>query len=43
MVQRLATEGSEPAERMTPAELKATVAREYAEVERSVKELGLKF
>ena len=43
MVQRLALEGSEPAERMTPAQLKATVALEYAEVERSVKELGLKF
>jgi tripartite-type tricarboxylate transporter receptor subunit TctC len=43
MVQRLAVEGSEPAERMTPAELKVTVTREYAEVERSVKELGLKF
>ncbi len=43
MVQRLAAEGSEPAERMTPAELKAIVALEYAEVERSVKQLGLKF
>ncbi len=42
MVQRLAAEGSEPAERMTPAELKATVAREYVEVERTVKELDLK-
>lgn len=43
MVQRLAAEGSEPAERMTPAELKATVAREYTEVEHSVKQLGVKF
>ncbi len=42
MAQRLAAEGSEPAERMTPAELKAVVAREYAEVERSVKEFNLK-
>jgi tripartite-type tricarboxylate transporter receptor subunit TctC len=42
MVQRLAAEGSEPAERMTPAELKVTVAREYAEVERSVRELSQK-
>jgi tripartite-type tricarboxylate transporter receptor subunit TctC len=42
MVQRLAAEGSAPAERMTPAELKATVAREYAEIEQSVKQLGLK-
>jgi tripartite-type tricarboxylate transporter receptor subunit TctC len=43
MVQRLAAEGSEPAERMTPAELKAIIAREYVEVERTVKQLGLKF
>lgn len=42
MVKRLAAEGSEPAERMTPAELKATVAREYVEVERSVAALNLK-
>ena len=42
MVQRLAAEGSEPAERMTPAELKATVAREYVEVERAVRELSQK-
>jgi tripartite-type tricarboxylate transporter receptor subunit TctC len=42
MVKRLAAEGSEPAERMTPAELKATVAREYVEVERTVKALNLK-
>jgi tripartite-type tricarboxylate transporter receptor subunit TctC len=43
MVQKLAADGSEPAERMTLAELKAANAREYAEIERSVKELGLKF
>jgi tripartite-type tricarboxylate transporter receptor subunit TctC len=43
MVQKLAADGSEPAERMTIAELKAANAREYAEIERSVKELGLKF
>jgi tripartite-type tricarboxylate transporter receptor subunit TctC len=36
MVQRLAADGSEPAERMTPQELRATLTREYAEVERSV-------
>ena len=42
MMKRLAAEGSEPPERMTPAELKATVAREYVEVERTVKELNLK-
>ena len=42
MAQRLAAEGSEPADRMTPAELKATTAREYVEVERAVKDLNLK-
>jgi tripartite-type tricarboxylate transporter receptor subunit TctC len=42
MAQRLAAEGSEPAGRMTAAELKAALAREYVEVERSVKELNLK-
>jgi len=42
MMQRLTAEGSEPAERMTPAELKATIAREYVEVERAVKDLNLK-
>ena len=42
MAQRLANEGSEPADRMTPAELRTTLAREYVEVERTVKDLGLK-
>jgi tripartite-type tricarboxylate transporter receptor subunit TctC len=42
MVQRLAADGSAPAEPMTPAELRATIAREYAEVERSVTALNLK-
>ena len=42
MTQRLANEGSEPADRMTPAELRTTLAREYVEVERTVKDLGLK-
>ena len=42
MAQKLAAEGSEPAERMTPAELKKTIAREYVEVERTVKALNLK-
>ena len=42
MTKRLAAEGSEPAERMTPAELKATLVREQVEVERAVKELNLK-
>ena len=43
VVQRLAADGSEPAERMNPAELRKAVVREYAELERSVKELGLQF
>ena len=42
MVKRLANEGSEPAERMTPAELKAEVARDYVEVEKAVKAMNLK-
>ena len=42
MVKRLANEGSEPAERMTPAELKAEAARDYAETEKSVKAMNLK-
>ena len=36
MVQRLALEGTEPAERMTPQEPRATLEREYQEVERTV-------
>ncbi len=43
MVQKLAADGSEPAERMTPEQLKAELARNYVELERQVKELGLKF
>ena len=43
MVQKLAADGSEPAERMTPEQLKAGLTREYVELERQVKELGLKF
>ena len=42
MVKRLANEGSEPAPRMTPEELKAVFAREYTELERTVKELDQK-
>jgi tripartite-type tricarboxylate transporter receptor subunit TctC len=42
MVQRLAVEGSEPAERMTPAELKKTIMREYVEVERTLKAIQQK-
>jgi tripartite-type tricarboxylate transporter receptor subunit TctC len=43
MVQKLAADGSEPAERMTPELLKAELGRNYVELERQVKELGLKF
>jgi tripartite-type tricarboxylate transporter receptor subunit TctC len=42
MKQRLEADGSEPAERMTPGELKAAVAREYVEIEQQVKQLNLK-
>ena len=42
MVQKLTAEGSQPAERMTPEELKAVFAREYEEVERQVKQLKVK-
>ena len=42
MVKRLANEGSEPADRMTPAELKAEAARDYAETEKTVKAMNLK-
>lgn len=42
MVKRLAADGSEPAERMTPTQLRKTVAEEYAEIEQMVKELNIK-
>ena len=42
MAQRLAADGSQPAERMTPDELKAALAREYAEIEQQVKRLNIK-
>ena len=42
MVKRLANEGSEPAARMTPEELKSVFAKEYGEVEKTVKALNLK-
>jgi tripartite-type tricarboxylate transporter receptor subunit TctC len=42
MAQRLAADGSQPADRMTPEELKATIAREYAEFEQQVKLLNIK-
>ena len=42
MAQRLAADGSQPADRMTPEELKATIAREYAEIEQQVKQFNIK-
>ena len=42
MRQRLEAEGSQPAERMTPEQLKATMVREYAELESQSKALNLK-
>ena len=42
MVQRLQADGSQPAERMTPEQFKAALAREYAEVEQQVKRLNIK-
>jgi tripartite-type tricarboxylate transporter receptor subunit TctC len=42
MVKRLEADGSFPAESMTPAELRKTLEREYAEIEQDVKRLNLK-
>jgi tripartite-type tricarboxylate transporter receptor subunit TctC len=42
MAQKLAAEGSQPGERMTPEELKALFATQYDEVERQVKQLKVK-
>jgi tripartite-type tricarboxylate transporter receptor subunit TctC len=42
MAQRLAADGSQPAERMTPEELRAAMAREYGEIEQQVKRLNIK-
>lgn len=42
MVQKLAAEGSEPAERMTPDELRAQIAREYVEVEKEVRQMNIR-
>jgi len=42
MRQRLEADGSQPADRMTPDELRATLAREYVELEQQVKQLNLK-
>lgn len=42
-VQKLAVDGSEPAERLTPEALRTDLTRVYGELEKQVKELGLKF
>ena len=42
MVKRLEADGSQPAERMTPEQLKAAMARDYAEMEQQVKQLNIK-
>ena len=42
MAQRLAADGSQPAERMTPEELRLSMAREYAKIEQQVKRLNIK-
>jgi hypothetical protein len=42
MVQRLAADGSQPAERMTLDELNWAQAHEYGEIERQVRRLNIK-
>jgi tripartite-type tricarboxylate transporter receptor subunit TctC len=42
MVQKLAAEGSEPGERMTPDEYKAQFAREYVEAQKEVRQLKVR-
>ncbi|MGZ8266601.1 MAG: Bug family tripartite tricarboxylate transporter substrate binding protein [Burkholderiales bacterium] len=42
MAQRLAADGSQPGERLTPDELKVQIAKEYVEVEKQVKQLKIK-
>ena len=42
MAQKLAAEGSQPGERLTPDEFKAQWLKEYAEVEKQVKQLNIK-
>ena len=43
MMKRLEADGSQPAERMTPAELRASMMKEHAEFEQQVKEMNFKF
>ena len=42
MRQKLEAEGAQPAERMTPEQFRATIAREYAEMEQQVRRLDIK-
>lgn len=42
MTKRLLADGSQPAARMTPDQLRQLIAREYAELEETVKQLNLK-
>jgi tripartite-type tricarboxylate transporter receptor subunit TctC len=42
MAQRLAGDGSQPAERMTPEQLRAIIEREYVEIAQVVKQLNIK-
>jgi len=42
MMKRLHADGSQPAERVTPEQLRQVVAREYAELEQTVKQMNLK-
>jgi tripartite-type tricarboxylate transporter receptor subunit TctC len=42
MTQRLEADGSQPADRMTPAQFKEALARDYAEIEQQVKQLNIK-
>ena len=42
MAQKLESEGAQPAERMTPDQLRSTIAREYVELEQQVKRLNIK-
>ena len=41
MTKRLEADGSQPAEALTPAQLKATLAREYVEIVKQVKQLNI--
>ena len=43
MAKRLEADGSQPAEKMTPEELRKTLTKEYAELEQQVKSSNIKF